>query len=331
MLPPPIWDIIADYAQESVLRDEIKPYEDQLDLGNLNKNPDALDYLIKHPGKIRWEIYMNPNPRMKYWVSEKYDKGRTGIITLINQNESDWAMEFLQEHPEFIDVTLLKFTDHSFAVRTVYESSGINWSVVSKQSCDYAVKLMLSNPNDAIRTWDICENESTAILEYLRDSRPGKINTDYLMDNPNPIAHDLIKLYGGTNDWMCENKNVWCAESTCLANKTNVETHISVLNGVNVDAMGSMYKSIQDHLSQMKGLSKNSSDWAVDLLKKYPILINKDNVYKNTNPRMLDIILSTLTESRKISILSDNPIIFKCNIHDIRNVMYLIGRDYSTC
>jgi len=161
----------------------LKKNPTRIDWYNLSANPadEALDLLEANVNRIDWYMLCkNTNDRAFDLLDANPKKV---ILQSLVDNVNDRALKYFKS--DMIDIERLYSNSNEYALRKALFNVQPEWDLLSSNSNETAVKIMLDNP--ACIDWNmLCSNTNPKALKLLEDNID-KINWYTLSENPNAV------------------------------------------------------------------------------------------------------------------------------------------------
>lgn len=195
LLPYDIIDYIMHYIVENpyTLRQWIRCYDTLLDWEYLNRQPQAIEYILHRPLFIRWK-YLSCNPSSLYLLERDWEHIDWEMFSL-NHNAIYW----LQQYPERI--CWRQCSQNEGAVSLLLSNvEQIDWLTLSANKKCFSIYRYY--PAKII---PLFTNKSIEMIEYLLETAPYKINWSTVSELPEAI--DILKKYPNLINWkhLCKN------------------------------------------------------------------------------------------------------------------------------
>lgn len=328
---------IFDYLIKTRVLDDIFHYDTSI---FHNNGYFALDFLEKHPEKIKWfRLSSNYNSDIIGVFERTKNKIEAEIKNNIDIMRNKKKIKIMNNNLNAKKNKNNGYTNNVNLIlqREVYENKKIENRIINSVYKKYGInnmnKLKLSLPclarnyDDKVVDYifknmtpehlevpDMCTslslNKNTKIVQFLLDNRQ-YINWSKFSSNENDKAIEILKINRHKIDWSQLSKNTNDKAMELLEeNPNNIDWYY---------------------------LSSNPSDKALDLLEKYQEKTISTNMFlslcKNTNPRIMKILeknIKLLNEDICIQHISTNPNIFVYDYKFIYNKMWKengIGQD----
>lgn len=234
--------------------------EDKLDLKQLNRNPNAIDFLKEHPAKIDWNILNeNPNAPIEFLL-----KNRKLKVSTICQIHSEAAMLILSSDPSKINWSIL--SANPVAIELLEQNKKeIDWKQLSANP--NAIHLLKKNPDKI--DWQILSSNPNAI--ELLTANPDKI--DWHILSANPYAIHLLKENPEQINWKMLSSNPE-AIALLLTEQKYIDFKMLSSNPNAIDFL-------KEHTIKIKWAELSSNPNAIQLLKNNQEKIDWEQLSKN--------------------------------------------------
>ena len=193
--------ILIDKYPEKISKDGI----------SLNPNPLVIEYLKKHPDKINWN-FLSSNPNAIEILRENSDK-----INWSNLSMNNCAFKLLNENQDKIDWSNICYNDNPKIVSEIIDRNldkNISWFILSKNSSDKAVEILLRPENINKIDYQFLSINSNDKVFDLIEKNLDKIDFDYLITNPNPKIIEIFRENKDKISWyyLSMNTNTYIKE-----------------------------------------------------------------------------------------------------------------------
>jgi hypothetical protein len=223
---------------------------------SMNESDGALDLLELYPENIDWTmICFNSNDRAATLLLNNLEKAGNRCIC---QNSNDRIVKMLNKkmiNGDYINYDLLSYNTNEYL--NVPDTSKLNYSLLSRNSSNFAIDLLLKNPKK-ISWHELCYNSNDSAV-------------DLILSNMDKIERiNWYKLSYNTNDKIV---------SYLLQNPRYIEFENFSINS-NQRAYEYTINKLSDPLITdiiFNGLFYNKNENAVDLLLSYGKRVNHSN------------------------------------------------------
>jgi hypothetical protein len=202
-----ICDIIASnfYTIEYELEDWVVK-SDKFSYYKLSRNPNAIDFLRKHPEYINYqELSINRNPKAIELLENQFCQA--------NDRSISTTVELIEKYSHRINWSRLSSTSNRSNIRLINHEIGrqytdkIDWGSLIPLSVDYDILSLDEKPESIailrenfkkINWYNLCHNKSPEAIQLLKEN-PEKIIWNVLSTNPSAL--EILREHQDKINW----------------------------------------------------------------------------------------------------------------------------------